>query len=363
MSLKLENIISIHPIESTAERGIGNKYDKTMSIKFIPFKTCNYRCEYCCETFSEDKRKSKINYSNIQTIVKNIDNMYTKFKKQIDASVDDGIDLTIFGGETFFVDWTKYLKYIKTPIRKLTMISNFTCNKKLYEKMSKYCYVKRIPLRLIASFHASQTDIYSFFDRVSKIYEFIQNKNNKFLTKMFKIPKQSLSIQPVISSENIEIVRELYTLVLQSEYKKLVFSPNFLYNNKGVFDIDKKKLTFWQFYDVNTWLNGKKNNVCIEYYEDDPSEDDEPLTDYYTYTKSVEFNLNPINLKGWTCLDKYGVMIDGDTGEIKQRCENPGVSYGNIITGEYDFSKKNNSVKCNRDFCLLCMHNQKIFKP
>jgi organic radical activating enzyme len=185
-------------------------------IKFILFKTCDYRCEYCRETFSEDKRKGEIKNSNIQTICKNIDDMYTKFKKQIDVPVDDGIDLTISGGETFLVDWTKYLKYIKTPIRKLTMISKFTCNKKLYKKISKYCYTKRIPLRLIASFHASQTDIYSFFERVSKIYEFIQNKNNKFLTRVLKIPKQSLSIQPVISKASIDIVRELYNLVLQS---------------------------------------------------------------------------------------------------------------------------------------------------
>ena len=216
----------------------------------------------------------------------------SKFKKQIDVPVDDGIDLTIFGGEKFFVDWTKYLKYIKTPIRKLTMISNFTCNKKLYKKISKYCYAKRIPLRLIASFHASQVDITSFFDRVSKIYEFIQNQNDKFLTRVLKIPKQSLSIQPVISKTNIDIVRLLYNMVLQSGYKKLVFSPNFLYDNKGVLDIDKKKLNEQQLRDVGDWLTGKKNNVCIEYYEDDPSEDDGPLTNYYTYTKSVELDIN-----------------------------------------------------------------------
>ena len=358
--MKNENIILITPYSVEQD-----KEYHTMSVKFIPFKTCNYHCPYCCETFSEDKRKSKINFSNIETIMKNMDKMYEKYIKSTNGTMVlvNGIDLTIFGGETFFVDWTKYLKYIKTPIKKLTMISNFSYRRDRIKKLSKYCYRKKIPLRLIASFHSSQIKFDQFLGNVCPTYNFIQKHNRCFLNKYFKIPKQSLSVQPVISSSNIDIVRLLYHCIRSNKkFNKLVFSPNFLYDENGILDIDKNTLTEKQLRDVNEWFDNKKLNICIESFLDEPDEDGYNREAYYTYSKSFELSNHPIDLKGWMCVDKYGFMIDVETGEIKQRCENPGISYGNILENRYDFSKKCYPVKCNRNFCLLCMHGQTMSK-
>ena len=127
-------------------------------------------------------------------------------------------------------------------------------------------------------------------------------------------------------------------------------------------DIDKNTLTENQLRDINDWFDNKKLNICIESFLDEPNEDDYNREAYYTYSKSFELSNHPIDLKGWMCVDKYGFMLDGETGEIKQRCENPGISYGNILENLYDFSKKCYPVQCNRNFCLLCMHGQTMNK-
>ncbi len=308
------------------ERVHRKENDNVITISFVPFTECNYKCEYC-----QNSDRTKIDFEKIDLFFTNFDNMICEFKKNLNNK-DQQFRINMRGGELSLIDWKPYFSKINSKLKKIAFTTNFSASLEYFKDLTDFCKNRGIIIQFSTFYRPSQVSLEEFTSKI-------------------------------IDGLNIGIKIQLKTALDISNYKKISEFQNWYENNKYVFEHSKFSPTinfesFKTIDDINynselkeifqkteqylNSLKGDKYNVYLDNGECIRGVPEKILPLKYDFNKSYPKRCT-INT------DSMYLYID-DKGEIYNECHIK--TYGNLFKNTYNFDfNKQETVECYKRKC------------
>ena len=314
--------------------------DNTITISFLPYTACNYKCEYCMQ----NGNRTKIDFEKINLFFTNFDNMIYELKKNLNNE-DQAFRISMLGGELSMIDWKPYFSKINSKLKRISFITNFSAPLKYFKDLTDFCQNKGIIIRFVVSYHPSQVSLKEF---TSKILDGLE----------------------------MGIRIEIFKAVLDiSNYKEFGEFQNWYENNKQNFKYSKfsPNINFKAFENIDDFnsnselkeifqkteqyflsdRNKNKYDVYLDNGEYIPGVPSKILPLKYDFNKSIPKKciINTNSMK----------LTIGSNGEIYDECHVK--IYGNIFKNNYNFNfDKQETIECHKCGCriLNCSTTQRI---
>lgn len=180
-------------------------------IDFIITQKCTYRCEYCSQSKCETKEQNNASKETIDAFLIFLDNLEKDF------------EITITGGEAILhPNFFEIIETIKKKGFKINLISNFSFNFEIYDKIFKT--LEDSLNRFDLSFHLDE--IADFTKTLNKLKLFLENKPLKtktvLLVPIYKLTEEKedkiKQLQELSESKNIKI--EFQHIRILNKYTK-----------------------------------------------------------------------------------------------------------------------------------------------
>lgn len=101
--------------------------DNTITISFLPYTACNYKCEYCMQ----NGNRTKIDFEKINLFFTNFDNMIYELKKNLNNE-DQAFRISMLGGELSMIYWKPYFSKINSKLKKNIIYYKFFSSIKVF---------------------------------------------------------------------------------------------------------------------------------------------------------------------------------------------------------------------------------------
>lgn len=298
------------------EKEIKNNY---LKIQYQPTFWCNYKCFYCIQGVNSDKRKLTPKEKVYKTAEKIADKL---------NYYNGNLLLTIVGGEVTIPYDIKEIAepFLKLNLKnfKLSIITNLSNSLEYYIDLLNYCNKNKIDLRLNASYHYSDFDI--FYNKVKKLNTL---KNNLVSIKIIltNLPKIN-NIDPFEAYDKLNKISKVDLVIGRI--------PN---TKNNFFNINSKKLTDRKIEKNKYSIITNKEKIYIE--------------NLHNIKEHLNENMPYISFKGFVC------EPDSLTIDAEER-----ISYGSCKMRMYETSLdsladlKPFPKLCQIDGCPLCSINK-----
>lgn len=314
--------------------------DNTITISFLPYTACNYKCEYCIR----NGNRTKIDFEKINLFFTNFDNMIYELKKNLNNE-DQAFRISMLGGELSMIDWKPYFSKINSKLKKISFITNFSAPLKYFKDLTDFCKSKGIIIRFVVSYHPSQVSLKEF---TSKILDGLEMG---IRIEIFK------AVLDISNYKEFGEFQNWYENNKQN-FKYSKFSPNINFKAfKNIDDFNSNSELKEIFQKTEQYFLSDRNKNKYDVYLDDgeyiPGVPSKILPLKYNFNKSIPKKciINTNSMK----------LTIGSNGEIYDECRVK--IYGNIFKNTYNFNfDKQETIECHR--CgyriLNCSTTQRI---
>ena len=264
---------------------------------------CNYKCPYCFNTYLDEKEKRLTPESVIIERAKKINDL-------INNQIKEKTSLQLLGGEIMWYN----IDHILEPFKKTKYIKNIQITSNFSAPLEKYLnFPKKVSL-LTLSYHDSQVDFDTFFDKLEQLceqtclkikVEFVANEGNAHL-----IPK--------IKERINNITRGHIKLVIDNEH-----------NLNGV-----------EYNNINSDTNNPDGKSAFNVKDDEN-------TLLFSSKSDVLNHYSGLNVKGYYCSAsmRHIEIIEDTIYDTKCSDRN--------IVGDLDNGFEKRIKKCNCEHCML----------
>lgn len=209
------------------------------SFKWRMFETCNLNCSYCIRKFKNQKEK-----------IPKLEILLEKAKK-INTAIENKkrtCQLILIGGEPTLTDICKINKeFTSKYIKVLTLITNFTADKKIYEDCISFRRSINSDMNIVASLHEN-INIENFINKFSLLnckgsIEFVITEKNINDVEKIKSLCEEKNINYSFDLDKLGNVEKISKLV---SFEKIKKEAQYIIDNKTYInhrDLENKILT------------------------------------------------------------------------------------------------------------------------
>ena len=337
---KLENC---RDITSEDIKSIEIKGSPLTEITLKLLTTCNFRCQYCIVSQTNDQRSIKPNYKNIYTTFQNLKSLI-EYHKQITCETEYVIQL--HGGEPTILDLQSLINCANLHNVKYRFMTNLSKPVSYFKEIKDICDKLDCSIDITASWHPIEYakkcgNVDDFINKISEIEKFC-----------------NIRITTVINKDTIELTKEMCEKAFQ-KLKKPKFKIKIDKTLSENADDDNVKREFLFLKQKYTKEDNNGNETIVTFKDNRISFGG--LNDLIFSIKKIK----DISFKDYYCStlsDFKRLIIRVDDGNIyccfNAQKEN---NIGNILTKDFNFLTNTIARKCENNRCSLCLRKGKIY--